>query len=55
MEPIPLEHIPDDRGFDKKVSMGYWNRVQRCSPMQGTSVFNVGKFEQVWCQGGKWM
>jgi len=29
--------------------------VQQWPPIQGTTVFNFGKFEQVWCQGGKCM
>jgi hypothetical protein len=33
----------------------YWNRVQHLPPLQGTTVANFGKFEQVWCQGGKCM
>lgn len=55
MERILLEEIPDDRGYYWKSSMGYWNRVQKFPPLQGTTVYNYGKFEQVWCQGGKCM
>jgi peptide/nickel transport system substrate-binding protein len=55
MERILLQDIPDDRGFYWQSAMGYWNRVQHWPPLQGTTVFNFGKFEQVWCQGGKCM
>ncbi len=55
MEHILLQDIPDDRGFYWKSAMGYWNRVKQWPPIQGTTVFNFGKFEQVWCQGGKCM
>jgi peptide/nickel transport system substrate-binding protein len=55
MERILLEDIPDARGFFWKSAMAYWNRVQQWPPLQGTTVFNFGKFEQVWCQGGKCM
>lgn len=55
MERLLLQEIPDDRGFYWKSAMGYWNRLQRWPPMQGTTVFNFGKFEQVWCQGGQCM
>jgi peptide/nickel transport system substrate-binding protein len=55
MEHIVLRDIPDDRGFYWKSAMGYWNRVQQWPPIHGTTVFNFGKFEQVWCQGGKCM
>ncbi|MGE3536006.1 MAG: ABC transporter substrate-binding protein [Candidatus Tectimicrobiota bacterium] len=55
MEDILLRDVPDDRGFYWKSSMGYWNRVQQWPPVQGTTVFNFGKFEQVWCKGGKCM
>ena len=55
MEHILLRDIPDDRGFYWKSAMGYWNRVQQWPPIQGTTVYNFGKFEQVWCQGGKCM
>jgi len=55
MEHILLQDIPDDRGFYWKSAMGYWNRVQQWPPIQGTTVFNFGKFERVWCQGGKCM
>lgn len=55
MEHLLLRDIPDDRGFYWKSSMGYWNRLQKWPPVQGTTVFNFGKFEQVWCQGGKCM
>jgi peptide/nickel transport system substrate-binding protein len=52
MERILLAEVPDDRGYYWKSSMGYWNRVQNWPPLQGTTVYNFGKFEQVWCQGG---
>jgi peptide/nickel transport system substrate-binding protein len=55
MERILLQDIPDDRGFYWQSAMGYWNRVQHWPPLQGTTVFNFGKFEQVWCQGGRCM
>jgi peptide/nickel transport system substrate-binding protein len=55
MERLLLQDIPDDRGFYWKSAMGYWNRVQQWPPLQGTTVSNFGKFEQVWCQGGKCM
>jgi peptide/nickel transport system substrate-binding protein len=55
IEHILLRDIPDDRGFYWQSAMGYWNRVQHWPPIQGTTVSNFGKFEQVWCQGGKCM
>jgi peptide/nickel transport system substrate-binding protein len=55
MERILLQDIPDARGFFWKSAMAYWNRVQQWPPLQGTTVYNFGKFEQVWCQGGKCM
>jgi peptide/nickel transport system substrate-binding protein len=55
MERILLEDIPDDRGYYWKSSMGYWNRVQNWPPLLGTTVYNYGKFEQVWCQSGQCM
>jgi peptide/nickel transport system substrate-binding protein len=55
MERILLEEIPDDRGYYWKSSMGYWNKVQNWPPLLGTTVYNYGKFEQVWCQGGRCM
>jgi ABC-type transport system substrate-binding protein len=55
MEHILLKDIPDDRGFYWKSGMGYWNNVQKWPPVQGTTVFNFGKFEQVWCKGSKCM
>ena len=55
MEHIVLRDIPDDRGFYWKSAMGYWNRVKQWPPIHGTTVFNFGKFEQVWCQGSKCM
>jgi peptide/nickel transport system substrate-binding protein len=55
MEHILLRDIPDDRGFYWKSAMAYWNRVQQWPPLQGTTVYNFGKFERVWCQGGKCM
>jgi peptide/nickel transport system substrate-binding protein len=55
MERILLEEIPDDRGYYWKSSMGYWNHVKNWPPLLGTTVYNYGKFEQVWCQGGQCM
>src|SRR5215510_29464 len=55
MEHILLRDIPDDRGFYWKSAMAYWNRVKQWPPVQGTTVYNFGKFEQVWCQDGKCM
>jgi peptide/nickel transport system substrate-binding protein len=55
MEHLALRDIPDDRGFYWKSAMGYWNRVKQWPPIHGTTVFNFGKFEQVWCQDGKCM
>ena len=55
MEHILLRDVPDDRGFYWKSAMGYWNRVKQWPPIHGTTVFNFGKFEQVWCQDGKCM
>jgi len=55
IEHILLRDIPDDRGFYWQSAMGYWNRVQHWPPLQGTTVSNFGKFEQVWCRGGKCM
>jgi ABC-type transport system substrate-binding protein len=55
MERILLQDIPDDRGYYWVSSMGYWNGVQKWPPIAGTTVYNFGKFEQVWCKGGKCM
>lgn len=55
MERILLQDIPDDRGYYWTSSMGYWNRLQKFPPIAGTSVYNFGKLEQVWCKGGKCM
>jgi peptide/nickel transport system substrate-binding protein len=55
MERLLLQDVPDDRGFYWKSAMAYWNRVQQWPPIRGTTVYNFGKFEQVWCQGGKCM
>jgi peptide/nickel transport system substrate-binding protein len=55
MERLLLQDIPDARGFYWKSAMAYWNRVKQWPPLQGTTVYNFGKFEQVWCQGGKCM
>jgi len=55
MERILLQDVPGDRGFYWKSAMAYWNRVQQWPPLQGTTVYNFGKFEQVWCQEGKCM
>ena len=55
MERLLLEDVPDDRGYYWKSSMGYWNRVQNWPPLLGTTVYNYGKFEQVWCQSGRCM
>ncbi len=55
MERILLEDIPDDRGFYWQSTMAYWNRVKQWPPIVGTTVYNFGKFEQVWCQGSRCM
>ena len=55
MERLLLQDIPSDRGFYWKSAMAYWNRVKQWPPIQGTTVFNFGKFEQVWCKDGKCM
>jgi peptide/nickel transport system substrate-binding protein len=55
MERILLQDVPDDRGFYWKSAMAYWNPVQQWPPIRGTTVYNFGKFEQVWCQAGKCM
>ena len=55
MERILLEDLPDDRGYYWKSSMGYWNRVKNWPPLLATTVYNYGKFEQVWCQGSECM
>jgi peptide/nickel transport system substrate-binding protein len=55
MERFLLEDVPDDRGYYWKSSMGYWNRVQNWPPLLATTVYNYGKFEQVWCQSGRCM
>jgi peptide/nickel transport system substrate-binding protein len=55
MEHILLKDIPDDRGFYWKSAMAYWNNVKHWPPVRGTTVYNFGKFEQVWCQNGKCM
>lgn len=55
MEHVLLKDMPDDRGFYWKSSMGYWNRVKQWPQVQGTTVFNFGKFERIWCQDGKCM
>jgi ABC-type transport system substrate-binding protein len=55
MERILLEEIPDDRCYYWKSTMGYWNQVQNWPPLLGTTVYNYGEFEQVWCQGGQCM
>jgi peptide/nickel transport system substrate-binding protein len=55
MEHILMKDMPDDRGFYWKSSMGYWNRVKQWPEVRGTTVFNFGKFERVWCQDGKCM
>jgi peptide/nickel transport system substrate-binding protein len=55
MERLLLQDVPDDRGFYWKSAMAYWDRVKHWPPIQGTTVYNFGKFEQVWCQGGKCM
>jgi peptide/nickel transport system substrate-binding protein len=55
MERMLLQDVPGDRGFYWKSAMGYWNRVKHWPPLQGTTVYNFGKFEQVWCQGGRCM
>jgi peptide/nickel transport system substrate-binding protein len=55
MERILLDDHPDDRGYYWKSSMGYWNRVKNWPALLGTTVYNYGKFEQVWCQSGRCM
>ena len=55
MERLLLQDLPDDRGYYWVSSMGYWNAVQKWPPLTGTTVYNFGKFEQVWCRGGKCM
>jgi peptide/nickel transport system substrate-binding protein len=55
MERLLLRDVPDDRGFYWKSAMAYWNRVKQWPPIQGTTVYNFGRFEQVWCQGGRCM
>jgi ABC-type transport system substrate-binding protein len=55
MERLLLQDIPHDRGFYWKSAMAYWNHVKQWPPVQGTTVYNFGKFEQVWCLGGKCM
>jgi peptide/nickel transport system substrate-binding protein len=55
MERLLLHDVPDDRGFYWKSAMAYWNRVQQWPPIRGTTVYNFGKFEWVWCRGGKCM
>jgi len=55
MERMLLQDIPSDRGFYWKSAMAYWNRVKQWPPLQGTTVYNFGKFEQVWCLSGKCM
>jgi peptide/nickel transport system substrate-binding protein len=55
MERMLLRDVPDDRGFYWKSAMAYWNPVQQWPPIRGTTVYNFGRFEQVWCQGGKCM
>jgi hypothetical protein len=55
MERILLEDLPDDRGYYWQSPMGYWNHVKNWSPLLATTVYNYGKFERVWCQGGRCM
>jgi peptide/nickel transport system substrate-binding protein len=55
MEHLLLQEVPDDRGFYWKSAMAYWNRVKQWPPVVGTTVYNFGKFEQVWCQAGQCM
>ena len=55
MEHLLVQDVPDDRGFYWRSAMAYWNRVQHWPPVRATTVFNFGKFEQVWCQGGQCM
>jgi hypothetical protein len=55
MERMLLTELPDDPGYYWKSSMGYWNRVRHWPPLQGTTVYTCGNFEQVWCQGGQGM
>ena len=56
MERILLADIPDDRGYFWMATMGHWDRLQKWPPpVLGTMVYSYGKFEQVWCKGGKCM
>jgi ABC-type transport system substrate-binding protein len=55
MERILLEDVPDDHGYYWKSTMGYWNRLQNWPPVMGTTVYNFGKLERVWCKEGKCM
>jgi ABC-type transport system substrate-binding protein len=55
MERLLLQDIPSDRGFYWKSAMAYWNHVKQWPPVQGTTVYNFGKFEQVWCLSGRCM
>jgi peptide/nickel transport system substrate-binding protein len=55
MERLLLQDLPDDRGYYWMSTMGYWNGVQHWPPISGTTVYNYGKFERVWCKGGKCM
>jgi peptide/nickel transport system substrate-binding protein len=55
MERILLNDIPDDRGYYWKSTMGYWNRLQNWPQIRGTTVYNFGKFEKVWCKQGRCM
>lgn len=55
MEHILLKDMPDDRGFYWKSAMAHWNRLQKWPPIHGTTVYNYGRFEQVWCQDGRCM
>jgi ABC-type transport system substrate-binding protein len=55
MERILLKDIPDDHGYYWKSTMGYWNRLQNWAPIHGTTVYNFGRLEQVWCQEGRCM
>jgi peptide/nickel transport system substrate-binding protein len=55
MERILLKDIPDDHGYYWKSTMGYWNRLKDWPPVLGTTVYNFGRFERVWCQEGRCM
>jgi peptide/nickel transport system substrate-binding protein len=55
MERILLTDVPDDHGYYWKSTMGYWNRLKDFPPVRGTTVYNFGKLERVWCKEGRCM